>query len=376
MRYTKFAEQADEGYYLRYATTISDKGLGEFRNLFTEYIANEKNWLFPNPLRIGFIIISSIFCKIFGNSFMALAYLSFLSYLTFIVINYHFCRRIFDKEKAMLLSILIAFSPINMAMSRRALSDSLTTLFLGLSIWLFLDAVTKDKRIIKKILFLLTFSFSILTKETCIFLAVPLLIFIVIYKTIFKGKVKWSDCLYIFIYPVFLLLLVYYFASGSLFKITEVVKVVSTTVKDNQYAILFGSGPWFRYIIDYILLSPWVAILSMGFILSYLFSKDSDEKILYFLLVFIVLFFVLNIFTKNIRYVMILDMPMRLFSVFMLKKLFENKFPKYAFILITVLVISISVFDYINFFDLFIKEGIYDPVSFSLLRAKHIIPWK
>jgi hypothetical protein len=60
----------------------------------------------------------------------------------------------------------------------------------------------------------------------------------------------------------------------------------------------------------------------------------------------------------------------------MLKKLCENKFPKYAFILITVLVISISVFDYINFLDLFIKEGIYDPVSFLLLRAKHIIPWK
>src|SRR3989338_8677664 len=177
LQYVRFAEKADEGYYFRYANIIADKGLIGFRQLFTEYLGNRQDWVFPNPLRMGFIFIAAIFCKIFGRSFLALAYLSFFSYLIFIFINYYFCRRLFDTEKAALFSFLIAFSPLNLAMSRRALPDSTATLLLGLSIWLFLDMIYKDRRTIKKILFVLAFSFSVLTKETCIILAVPFFIF-------------------------------------------------------------------------------------------------------------------------------------------------------------------------------------------------------
>lgn len=374
LRYMKFADQADEGYYLRYANAVSAKGLGEFRNLFTEYIENEKNWLFPNPLRISFIVISSIFCKIFGNSFLALAYLSFLSYLVFIIINFYFCRKIFDGQKAILLSFLLAFSPLNMALSRRALSDSMATFFLGLSIWLFLDILIKDKRLSKKIFFLLAFSASVLTKETCIFLMVPFFIFIIIYKTMFKGKFQRSDFLYIFIYPIFLLLATYYFASGSLSKIIEVARLVSTAVKGNQYAVLFGSGPWHRYLIDYMLLSPWVVILSVGFIFYYFTSKEFDARIVYFLVLLIALFWVFNFFTKNIRYVMVLDMPIRLLSVLMLNKITEKIFPRHTFIIVISLVILISIYDYLNFHNLFLRDGIYDPVTFLLLKSNHLIP--
>ena len=62
----------------------------------------EENWAFPNPLRIGFIFLCSVWVKLFGSSFYTLAHLSFLSYLLFIAINYYFCRRFFDKEKAIL----------------------------------------------------------------------------------------------------------------------------------------------------------------------------------------------------------------------------------------------------------------------------------
>lgn len=137
IKYVNFAKNADEGFYLRYANAISNKGIAEFRNLFTEYINNKENWVFPNPLRIGSIIIASLWCRVFSNSFVALAYLSFFSFILFIIINYIFCNRVFGREKATFLAFLIAFSPINMAMSRRALCDSLTTLFLGLCIWLF-----------------------------------------------------------------------------------------------------------------------------------------------------------------------------------------------------------------------------------------------
>jgi 4-amino-4-deoxy-L-arabinose transferase-like glycosyltransferase len=154
------------------------------------------------------------------------------------------------------------------------------------------------------------------------------------------------------------------------------IKIILSSPAHNEYAILFGSGPWFRYLIDYMLLSPWVLILSSGFIFWHLASKEHDERVVYFLLAFVVLFFSLNFFTKNVRYVMVLDTPMRLFSVLMLKKLFDARFPKRAFLLISVCVAAIAVFDCLNFYNLFVRGDIYDPVSYWLLKIEHIIPWR
>lgn len=377
MQNMKFAAQADEGYYLRYAIAISDKGLSEFRNLFSGYIENEKNWVYPTPLRIGFIILSSLFCKIFGNSFMAIAYLSLFSHLAFIVISYYFCRRVFDKEKASLLAVLVAFSPLPMAMAMRALSDSACVLFWALAVWLFLDMLMKDKRIIKKVIFLFAFIFSVLIKETSVFLVIPFFIFMAVYKLIFKGALKWADFLYISLYPAVVLAVVYCLAAGSPGKIADMANLLLTTLTTanyNQYAIIFCSGPWYRYIIDYILLSPWTVILSIGFIAYYFTLKEFDACIFYFLILLLTTFFTLNFFTKNARYAMILDMPMRLFAVLMLKKILEAKFPNRAAPLITILVAVIAILDYINFFNLFVRNGIYDPISFLLFRARHLIP--
>jgi hypothetical protein len=65
---------------------------------------------------------------------------------------------------------------------------------------------------------------------------------------------------------------------------------------------------------------------------------------------------------------------MRLFAILMLTKIVETKIPKYSATITAVIVITISVFDYINFHYLFIQQRIYDPVSLWLLKARHIVP--
>ncbi len=370
-----FAGRADEGYYLKYATYISAKGLKGFPDLFKNYLQNQENWIFPNPLRVGFAVLSCIWIKIFGNNFLNLAFLSLFSYCLFLFICFYFTRKYFDEKIALLLIILLAFSPLNMAMARRALTESTFNLFSALSLWLFFDLL-KERRSFKYILFIFIYSFTILVRETAVILSLFFILYLVFYKFFFKKAVNSVDFLSVALFPAVIVGFIYINLGGGLFNIVNTIKIILTPPRTNQYAILFGSGPWFRYIIDYILLSPWVVILSIGFVFYYFSSKERDEKTVYFLLALVFIFFAFNIFTKNIRYVMILDMPMRLFSVLMLKRLIESIFPKRAFILIAIFVTMVSMFDYINFHNLFIKEGIYDPVTFLLLRAEHIIPFK
>jgi len=376
MQDVEFRGSHDEGYYLKYANFISNNGLAGVKGLFTNYIESEKDWQFPNPLRIGFILLSSIWIKLLGSSFYALSHLSFISYLLFIAISYYFCRRLFDKEKALLLSFLIAFSPINMAMSRRALSESVTTLFIGLSIWLFLDIMHKDKGLIKKIVFLIVFSYSILIKETSILLIIPFLVYMAVYGIQSKGNLKLLVNLFcVLICSVCLTWLIYFLISGSLSNVLDVIRIILASPSTNRLAMRYGSGPWFSYIIDYMLLSPWVAILSIGYAFYLLqnFAK-SDLKENYFLIVLAMTLLVFNFFTKNIRYVMILDLPLRLFFILMLYRLIAVKSSKTRYIIISLIVLLVCFMDFATFNNIFILNGVYDPVSYWLLSARKMIP--
>ena len=370
-----FASGADEGYYLSYAEYINVRGITGFYDLFRGYLENQQHWVFPNPLRIGFIVLAAFFVKIFGNNFISLTYLSLVSYCLFLITCFYFARKYFDEKIALLFAILLAFSPLNMAMARRALMESTYNLFSVFSIWLFLDLL-KERRPLKYSLFIFVYSFTILVKETGILLSLCFIAYLLAYKFIFKNKVYLKDLLSVTLIPFSAVGFIYIVSGGGLSNIIDTVNIILSASKSNQYAIIFGSGPWFRYLIDYMLLSPWVVILSIGYMLYYFAKKEHDEISLYFVVLFILTFFTLDLFTKNIRYVMILDMPLRLFTVLMLKRIFEIRFPKHAYILSIIFVIMISISDYANFYSLFVKEGIYDPVSFPLLRARHLIPYK
>jgi 4-amino-4-deoxy-L-arabinose transferase-like glycosyltransferase len=374
-KYLEFYGGADESYYLRYATLANEDGLTAFQGMFKDYISDSQNWVFPNPLRIAFITISALWTRIFGATYLALSSLSLFCYLLALAVSYYFSKKYFGRTVSLLFCILLAFSPLNMAMARRALVDSAANLFLISSIWLFFDML-EDRKRFKYFIFVITYALAILIKETAILLVPVFVLYLFIRRYALKKELHLSDLLYISIYPPLLAGIVYLAAAGTPFNVLRVIKIIMASPSTNLYAILYSSGPWFRYVVDFILLSPWVSILAIGFFFSYISSKQYQEKMLYFMSVFIIYFLVLNIFAKNIRYAILLDTPLRIFAVFMILKIIENRFTKskYAPILPYTLVIAIAAYDYLSFYNLFITNGIYDPVSFLLLKARQFIP--
>jgi len=366
----RFYPQADEGYYFRYASYIADKGVSGFPDLFKEYIENKENWIFSSPIRAGFILLSSGWLKIFGPSFLSLAYLSLFSFFCFLLVSFYFAKRHFGEETAFLLLLLLAFSPLNMGMARRALTDSTANLFISLSIWLFLD-LSKNGGRLKQIAFILVYSFTILTRESAAFLSPVLILYLCILRFILKKRVSLISLLSITIFPALIVIGILTILSSGQFY--EAIKANVSIFRSNQYSILFCAGPWFRYLIDWLILSPWTLILSIGFIFYYLTLNRKEECPIYFITIFCGLLFIFGILTvnaKNARYAIMLETPIRLFSILMLEVLFRERLKPIVFAIIVI----IAFFDYWNFTHLFIKEGIYDPVSTWLLRAKDIIP--
>jgi len=370
-----FAKGADEGHYLAYSKYLSENGIKGYPKLFEEHVRNKENWIWPSPLRVGYFLLSSFWFKIFGPGFRSLANLSFICYILFLLFSLYFSNRYFGKGVSSLFVLLLAFSPLTMAMAKRALSDSMGNMFIALSIWLFLSFLT-DKKIFNFILFVVFYAFSILTREQSILLILFFSFYFLIYKYIYKANIQKFYFLAVIFMPVFGAGLVWLISSQSFTNVILMIKLTRILPTINEYSVLFCRGPWFRYIIDYLLISPLVTILALSFIIYSLTNREifKDYKISYFLMLFLVLYILLSSFdyNKNIRYAISLDMIMRFFVIFMLKEIFKKL--KFATDYIFITVLFLCFIDYLNFIDLFCQKNIYDPISFVLLKVRQFIP--
>lgn len=370
-----FAVGADEGYYFRCATYIAQKGISGFPDIFKVYFENPQHQITQNPLRVGFIILASIWFKLLGCSFLNLALLSLFFYCLFLIIAFHFAKKYFKEYIALLFLILLAFSPLNMAMARRALIDSTVNFFNFLSIWLFLENL-KERKSHETILFILVYAFAILIKEGSVLLSVFFFLYILIRKAIFKKPIKLADFLFDMFFSFSIAGIIYIALAGGVNQFFNTMMDVLTSPKVNDYAILFCSGPWFRYLLDFMLLSPWVSILAISFSANYILKQDWQEEVFYLLIFSFCSLFLYSFLIKNIRYLIFLNIPMCLFAVLMLDELVKRVFKQRESSILLILILGISFIDYSTFYYLFVKLGIYDPVSYWLLQARHIIPWK
>lgn len=368
----EFNGVADEGHYLAYAGHLEANGLSSYKELFWKYTQNPDWWIFASPLRAGFFILSALWLKILGHSFFNLACLSVVFYLLFLAVNFYFSRVYFGSNLALLFTILLASSPVEMAMARRALLESAVAFTCSASIWLFWDYL-QSRKSYKLLIFALAYTLAILIKESSLLLSVIFAGFLIIGALRYKLKVSLTEFIAICLLPPVLFVLALVALGGAPY-IAYIAQIIIGSPGNNTYAILFGQGPWFRYLIDFFAFSPWVMILSLGFIVYYFTLKNREGIVSYFILVFLAIFCLFNLFTKNVRYVILLDVPLRLFTLFMIKELCQRYFPKAVVPAMTVCVLLLAGVDYLNFHSLFVREAVYDPVSFSLFKANHMIP--
>jgi hypothetical protein len=265
-----------------------------------------------------------------------------------------------------------------MAMGKRALTDSMGNMFIIISIWVFLRFLLSEKKFLNFIIFIFFYSYAVLVRELFfIFICYFCLVFL-IYKYLYNNKRELSDTylISIVLLPPALVFSAWFIFSRSFSDVKLLLNLHRTMPSLNQYSVLFCRGPWFRYIVDYILISPFVTILGLSFIIYAVTNRQilKDFKIFYFIVSALSVFLLLgNIdYTKDIRYVLSLDVFMRLFVIFMLKEIFKKseKFAHFSFYVVLLLCLA----DYSNFIYLFCQKNIYDPVSYSLLQARLFIP--
>ena len=380
----KFQAGADEGFYRVYATRIATEGPAGFPDLFTAYLNGlETNRYFPNPLRILTISLGAAALKLGGGPYFTnLALLSLAAFLGVLVLMFVGTGRAFGWQTAAWTLLLACAAPLHLALARRALSDTLISAFLLAGLWLFLRAIWREEGgkapPLRWVWVTLSFAAAFLVKESA-FLLIPIALFFLFWRGIRLGRppALWS-VLAVSVLPLALVGSVMVLAAGGVDPVLRTARAFSGAAALSEYALKYQGGPWFRFLVDLMLISPWPVLCWLVWIGVLIGTRARDERAWFWALV-PALFIGMLCFVpagKNARFLLFLEMPMRLCSVLLLERLAGagKEGGIRSAILVGGVVLLIVAQDLDSFFRLFVAGGIYDPVSLSLLSARGFLP--
>jgi 4-amino-4-deoxy-L-arabinose transferase-like glycosyltransferase len=380
IRYSVFGPTSDEGYYYKYASLVVRKGQGAFSTLISWYASSDEARKHPAPIRAGYILLSAFLFEIFGNpNYRILAFISSVSFFYFLCICFYYIRKYFDLDTALLSVLLLASSPLMLGLSRRALIESPLNMLWGLTVWLFLDVLLKPDRY-SYIFFLGALIVSIMFKETSLIL-IPFFVAAGILGRRQGAVIRVSQIWGTVICPLVCVFLFYAWLYGGWGVLKTAFMAIAKThlSSDNTsaYAINYCSGPWFKYLVDFLLVTPVETVLFIGYVGCLCIDREIlDLKKVYFLSYFVYVYGVLNMLshTKVVRYVVNLEMVMAVFAILMLAEIFKRMGGKKGRHFLFIACLGIFLYNLFSFYDVFYKSSLLDPISHHLLVNRHFIP--
>lgn len=368
--------RADEGTYYRQAKSIKEHGLSQISFLTEAYISNNNfEQIAPHPLRVGHLLFAIIAITI-HDSISSLSYLSIFFYVIFTFINFLFFRKWYSDLHAFIIGTFLCFSPLLCGLSERALADVDYSFFQILSIYLLIDYLkSQSNKHFYRLLSCLTI--TLLFKEASL-IFFPFFLITLLYFRFNKNnpQINNTKLLALILIPILSASFIIVSIIGierSFHFIQQFIKALNTP---DKYLTDFQSGPWYVYLLDLFILSPYISILSLLYAGYYVFvsKKEVVSSIFFFFFIYFLICF--TIFPKDIRFGLPIDTVTRIFAgLFVVKIYQENGMKtKYKKILLVGTIVVFSLIDLGSYYNFFITNKIYDPSSYYLLKVKRIIP--
>lgn len=362
---------ADEGNYYRQGKILADNGLAGFSKMAKVYIGTPELQDAPHPLRLTAMIATALSLSV-SDSFHAISVFCLLNFMLLLGVTFVFIQRFWGTSVALLTILLMATSPLEMAMARRALMDmpSLTAMaFSCYAFWLLID--TGKKKYLIALIVLMWY--SILLKEANIMLLPFFGLSFLFLKWKKETNLSFIEIVIATLAPALLTVLSYVVAFGYDDAVL-VVKALNNAASHSGYTALWGQGPWYRVLLDYIMVSPFAIVLAIAFLGYRLFSGNIDKNTLFVfsLSLYLLLFFIL--LPKNLRYWILLDLPIRFMAASFLLLVFNFFQQKKLLWVSAVSLLLLVALDVKSFQNYFLENAIYDPISYNLLTANKIIP--
>ncbi|MGZ4966024.1 MAG: phospholipid carrier-dependent glycosyltransferase [Chthoniobacterales bacterium] len=363
----------DESLYRGYVNSVVRGGLTSYPDIVDHYIEVQKTLtgsILP-PMRFLYIFSAYAWHQLFGTEALhALHYVASLFGILSLLLAAAFAWRLKGPEFSLGVSALVAFAPTQIHMSQHALVDGFFAFWALFTIWMFWETLQAPRAWRWLVPYTLGLGLMVLTKENAAFVYFALLVLLALNRWLKWGTIT-RELLACTVIGPLLGFVILVFLAGGLETLRDTYQLSVSKNYHLVYAIVTGDGPWHRYVVDLLLVSPVVVLLAIGS----LFRLNLNKKPELFLTVFIAASYVVMCNLKygmNLRYANMWDMPLRVLAFSCLTSLIAPV-ARYRTTLLCGAIAVICAVEMRQYIILFVDFPLYELVSEGLLRALQIL---
>jgi hypothetical protein len=362
----------DEALYRDYVTDLINHGVTSYPDFAEHYVERQQKLaavILP-PTRFLYIFSAYLWHGITGaDALLSLHRVSCLFSILLLFAAGGFAWRLAGPVWGLGVFALMSCAPTQIHMGQHALIDGFFAFWATTSLWLLWENLKRPNDSLRLILFALSLALMVLTKENALFAYIGFLALLGMNRWLRFGTVTRS-LLLTTLAGALAGLVALIFLCGGVDTFVMTYRLVVSKASVLPYAILTGDGPWYRYLVDLLLVSPLILLLAWGAIFR---LKLADKESLY-LLTFVIATYVImcNIrYGMNLRYTNMWDMPLRFLALAGMADI-TRTFRRREIIIVTVVAFLCAI-DLRQYHIFFVSHDLYELVSGGLLRALQIL---
>lgn len=369
----------DENLYQRNVQKLQHSGLLYYPEIVQAHIEEQSRADTPAklpPTRFLYIFCGYAWSSIFHvDAFQALKAVSCCFSILMLALTTLLAWRLGGQSYGLAVLALMSVAPAQIHMSQHALIDGFFAFWATLTLWLLWENLHRAGEAGG---WLAAYGASIaamvLTKENAFFVFVTVLGLLAAAHWLRYGAVTRGLVLMTFAGAAFgfILLLA---LSGGLKPFVETYRLLVVKAEHLPYAIQTGDGPWYRYLVDYLLMSPVVLLLAIGT----LFALKRDDAPRWYLVLFILFSYILMTNVKNgmnLRYTNMWDMPLRFLAatqLFVLSSSLSRALRRTPQFVTVILFTALCVLELRQYSIMFVQNDLYELVTMELMRPVNIV---
>ena len=361
----------DERAYSTYVAMAQKDGIWNFGDVVHAYVQlqTKRSDAIVPATRVGFLVPATIVAEITRlDPLAALRCTSLISSILLLLATALIGYRLGGSECMLLLTALMAVAPLQIHLAHLSLIDGYFAFWAVLSAWLLWENLQAQRQQGWLVAYGFSLFMLVLTKENAAFVFLALVTVSVVFA--FR-KLSFLLILVSVIAPMLAVLLL----AGLVGGVAEWISFYRAFAQKSaalSYVILYQDGAWYRYLVDFTLLSPCIVVLAVGSLFR--IRQESKPDIFWALFLGVSYVTMSSVpYGMSLRFAAYWDVPLRWLAVSQvihLTRRIGKERPLFISVTILAILIAIDLFQYWRYF---VHGQIYDPVSFQLLRASKLV---
>jgi 4-amino-4-deoxy-L-arabinose transferase-like glycosyltransferase len=364
----------DEHAYMIFLKQIQRAGLINYDAVVRVFVEKQyhRSVAVVPATRIGFLAPAYLCGKLFHLSeFAALRDTACAASILTLVLCVWFGYRLAGPSAMITLTALVATAPLQIHLSQRALIDGYFAFWAVTCVWLAWENLQRPRHWGWLLAYAFSLATMVLTKENGAFVVFALFGVLLLNRWLGIGKATPHLFIATVVGPAMAVL----FLATMIGGLTEWARfylMFEAKSRTNLYSVLAQDGPWFRYLVDFTLVSPVLVVFAVGAIFQ---LRKADRPTL-FMAIFLGLSFVSMsaiTYSMSLRYAAYWDIPLAWLACSQILRL-AGQFPKVRpAIILGALLLIVAVCNLQQYNRFFVQGAIYDPVTAQLVKASNLV---